>query len=147
VYNAIAAVDHTGLQNALFNGKKFTTVLNNFKFTYLLHRLQGELVCCNTMLTVQSATTILNLITGMSKIYVHSVEILTADYRAVGIKLLAVALPDLKLPQWQWPLLFSLVVSTLKNLQKGFIYESTGGGIETLSTIVMPSGIYTTKAA
>jgi hypothetical protein len=43
------------------------------------------------MLIVESATAILNLITGVPEIYVHSVEILTADYGVVGIRLLAAA--------------------------------------------------------
>jgi hypothetical protein len=122
LYNATAAlITHTGLHDALFNVRKFMTVLNNLKFTWL----QVELVCCNTMLIVESAIAILNVIAGMPKIYVRSVEILTADCWVVGIRLLAVAFLDLRFPQWQWPLSFSLVISTLKNLQKGFIYKST----------------------
>jgi hypothetical protein len=43
------------------------------------------------MFVVVSATTILDLITGMPEIYVCSVEILTADCRGVGVRLLAAA--------------------------------------------------------
>jgi hypothetical protein len=43
------------------------------------------------MLTVESATAILNLITLVPEIYVRSVEILTEDCRVVGIRLLVAA--------------------------------------------------------
>jgi hypothetical protein len=61
------------------------------------------------MLVVESATAILNLITGVPEIYVHSAEIVTADYGVVGIRLLTVAFLDLKFPKWHCPLLFSLL--------------------------------------
>jgi hypothetical protein len=62
------------------------------------------------MLVVESATAILNLITGVPEIYVHSVEILTADCGVVGIRLLTVAFLDLKFSKLHSPLLFSLVI-------------------------------------
>jgi hypothetical protein len=62
------------------------------------------------MLVVESATAILNFITDVPEIYVHSVEILTGDYGVVGFRLLAVALLDPKFQKWHCPLLFSLVI-------------------------------------
>lgn len=43
------------------------------------------------MLTVESVTAVLNLITFVPEIYVLSVEILTEDCRVVGIRFLAAA--------------------------------------------------------
>jgi hypothetical protein len=43
------------------------------------------------MLAVECATEILDLITGVLEIYVRSVELLTADYRVIVIRLSAVA--------------------------------------------------------
>jgi hypothetical protein len=87
---------------------RFNTLLNNIKFTYLFLSLQAELVCCNTLLVVESATGLLNLITSLSEIYVHSTEILTTDYGVINVRLLAVAFQDPKLPKWHCPLLLSL---------------------------------------
>jgi hypothetical protein len=61
------------------------------------------------MLTVESATMILNLITIVPKIDVLSVEIVTADCRVVGIRLLLVAFLDLNFLKWHCPRLFSLI--------------------------------------
>lgn len=52
-YDATAALNHTHrFTRCLFNVKKFTRALNNFKFAYLLLWLQAEYVCCNNMLIV-----------------------------------------------------------------------------------------------
>jgi hypothetical protein len=49
----------------------------------------------NAMFVAESATAILNLITDLPEIYVHSFEILTAYCQIVGIRLLRVAFLDL----------------------------------------------------
>jgi hypothetical protein len=68
------------------------------------------------MLIAESATAISNLITGVPEIYVRFVEMLTADCRVVSIRLLLVAFLALKFLKWHCPLLFSLVISTFRNL-------------------------------
>jgi hypothetical protein len=59
------------------------------QFTYFFGYRPNR--CAATLLVVESATVILNLITGLPEIYVHSVEIVTEDCRVVGVRLLAAA--------------------------------------------------------
>jgi hypothetical protein len=58
------------------------------------------------MLIVESATAILDLIIGVSEIYVLSVEILAADCQMVDLRHLAVEFLDLKFPKWYCSRLF-----------------------------------------
>jgi hypothetical protein len=62
------------------------------------------------MLIVESATAILNLITGASEIYVHSAEILITYYGVVDVRFLALAIQDLKLPKWLCTLVLSQAI-------------------------------------
>jgi hypothetical protein len=62
------------------------------------------------MLIVECATALLNLITGVSEIYVHSAEILPIDYGVIKARFPAVAFQGLKLLKWHCPLLLSMVI-------------------------------------
>jgi hypothetical protein len=100
------------------------------------------------MLIVESATEILNLITGVSKFYVCSVEILTADCRVVGIRLLAVAFIACSSRNC---IVHYILTGYLKILKFKKSVSSSNQLLNvsknSVSTTATPSSVYVTKAA
>jgi hypothetical protein len=95
------------------------------EFTLWFLLLQAESLFCNTVLVVESATAIFNLITGLPEIYVRSLEVQTVDCRVVGIRLLTVEFLVLHVPETALPTFVPTGSLNIRILQKSFINQST----------------------